>query len=89
MNAFDQCVLRQSGAYLNVSAMFGGAMVFAGEGLFDPRTSALGFAGRYANGAPAQVRAQLMPNGMINGILTVANPWGFPMSNPLVLQRMQ
>lgn len=89
MNVFDQCMLRQSGAYLNVAAVLGGTMIFAGEGLFDPRTRAIGFAGRYANGAPAQVRAQLLPNQMINGILTVANPWGVPMSNPLLLQRLQ
>jgi hypothetical protein len=89
MNVFDQCMLRQSGAYLNVAAVLAGTMIFAGEGLFDLRTRAIGFAGRYANGAPAQVRAQLLPNQMINGILTVANPWSVPMSNPLVLQRLQ
>lgn len=89
MNVYDQCVLRQSGAYLNVSAVFGGMMIFAGEGLFDPHSRALAFAGRYVSGAPAEVRAQLLPNAVINGILTVPNPWGFPMSNPLVLQRLQ
>lgn len=89
MNVYDQCVLRQSGAYLNVAAVFGGMMIFAGEGLFDPRTRALAFAGRYLSGAPAEVRAQLLPNAMINGVLTVPSPWGVPMSNPLVLQRLQ
>ena len=89
MNAFDRCAIRQSGAYLNVAAMIGGMMIFAGEGLFDPHARALAFAGRYANGAPAEVRGQLLPNGMINGVLAVQNPWGVPMTNPLFLQRMQ
>jgi hypothetical protein len=89
MNVYDQCVFRQSGVYLNVAAMMGGMMTFVGEGLFDPRTRALAFAGRYANGSPAQVRAQLLPNGAINGILAVPNPWGVPMTNPLFLQRIQ
>ena len=89
MNFYDRCTIRQSGAYLNVAAMIGGMMTFAGEGLFDPRTRAIGFAGRYANGAPAAVRAQLLPNGMITGTLSVQNPWGVPMANPLFLQRAQ
>lgn len=89
LNAYDQCAIRQSGAYLNVAAMIGGMMIFAGEGLFDPRTRALAFAGRYANGAPAQVRGQLLPTGLINGVLAVPNPWAVPMTNPLLLQRMQ
>jgi hypothetical protein len=89
MNFFDRCVIRQSGAYLNVAAMMGGTMTFAGEGLFDPQARALAFAGRYANGAPAQVRGQLLPNGMINGVLAVQQPWGFPMTNPLFLQRVE
>jgi hypothetical protein len=69
--------------------MIGGMMTFAGEGLFDAHARALAFAGRYANGAPAQVRAQLLPNGLINGVLAVQNPWGVPMTSPLFLQRMQ
>jgi hypothetical protein len=89
MNTFDRCVIRQSAAYLNVAAMMGGMMTFAGEGLFDPNARALAFAGRYANGAPAQVRAQLLPNGMINGVLAVQNPWGAAMTSPLFLQRVQ
>lgn len=89
MNVFDRCAIRQSGRYLNVAAMIGGVMTFAGEGLFDPRARALVFAGRYANGAPAQVRAQLLPNGVISGVLAVHNPWGVPMTNPLFLQRVQ
>src|SRR3954447_22602331 len=40
MNAFDRCAIRQSGAYLNVSAMMGGTMIFAGEGMVDPPTRA-------------------------------------------------
>jgi hypothetical protein len=55
MNAYHRCAIRQSGAYLNVAAMTGKMMTFAGEGLFDPHARALAFAGRCANGAPAQV----------------------------------
>jgi hypothetical protein len=89
MNFYDRCVIRQSGPYLNVAAMIGGMMTFAGEGLVDPGSRVLAFAGQYANGAPAQVRAQLLPNGAISGMLAVANPWGVPMTNPLFLQRVQ
>lgn len=89
MNFLDRCAIRQSGPYLNVAAMIGGMMTFAGEGLVDPASRMLAFAGQYANGAPAQVRAQLLPNGAISGMLAVANPWGVAMTNPLFLQRVQ
>jgi hypothetical protein len=89
MNFYDRCTIRQSGPYLNVAAMIGGAMTFAGEGLVDPPSRMLAFAGRYANGAPAQVRAQLLPNGAISGMLAFVTPWGVPMTNPLFLLRAQ
>jgi hypothetical protein len=89
MNFYDRCAIRQSGPYLNVAALIGGMMTFAGEGLVDPGSRTLAFAGQYANGAPAQVRAQLLPNGVISGMLAVFNPWGVPMTNPLFLQRVQ
>lgn len=89
MNPMDRCAVRQSGRYLNVTAMAGGVPIFVGEGLIDPHAGLLGFAGRYANGSPAAVQARLLPGPIINGVLTVQSPWGYPMSNPLFLQRVQ
>jgi len=88
MNPMDQTYIRQYGPYLNVIAGVGGVPTFMAEGLFDPGSLVLRVVGRQSTGGPAQVHAQLMPNWMMHGTMTISNPWGTPMMVPLMMQRV-
>jgi hypothetical protein len=61
---------------------------FMAEGLFDPHSLTLRVVGRQSTGGPAESQAQLMPNWMMHGTMTILNPWGVPMTMPIAMQRV-
>lgn len=88
MNPMEQSYIRQFGPMLNMVAGIGGIPGFTAEGLFDPSTGTVRLVGRYVNGSPGEVNAQLHPNWVIHGVVMFLNPWGVPMTAPTVAQRV-
>ena len=81
-NPMDQTYIRQFGPYLNLVAGIMGMPTVVAEGLYDPVHRSVYIVGRYFNGAPVEVRSQLLPNWMLQGVMTVPGPMGFPMQMP-------
>lgn|ERR1700730_7697058 len=88
MNPTDQTYIRQYGPYLNVIAGLYGTPTFFGEGLFNIQQCQVHVVGRYLNGSPMEARAQLFPNWMMQGMMTIANPFGMPMQSPLFMGKV-
>jgi hypothetical protein len=88
MNPMDQTYIRQYGPYLNVVAGIAGMPTFMAEGLFDPASLTLRVVGRQSNGQPAESQAQLLPNWVMHGTMTILNPWGMPMTGQIMMQRV-
>lgn len=81
-NLMDQTYIRQFGPYLNLVSGIMGMPTFVGEGLYDPTHRSIYILGRALNGAPVEVRTQLLPNWTMQGVMTVPGPMGFPMQMP-------
>lgn len=88
-NWYEHTYIRQFGPYLNLIAGMAGGMVgvFA-EGLLNPTNGFVHIVGRYANGMPIEVRAQLYPNWTLQGSKVFPGPFGQPMQMIFVLGKI-
>jgi hypothetical protein len=88
MNPMDQTYIRQYGPYLNIIAGVGGMPTLYAEGLFDPMQSLIIARGQYINGTVVQVQLRLLPNWMLQGIMTAQGMIGMPMQAPILMGKV-
>jgi len=88
LNPLDQTYIREFGPYLNVVTGIAGMASGFGEGFFVPNHSAICVAGLYITGVPFEARARLLPNWVVQGVLTSVNPFGMPLEMPIFMAKM-
>jgi hypothetical protein len=88
MNLMDQTYIRQYGPYLNIIAGVGGMPTLYAEGLFEPMQGLIMAQGAYVNGAMVRVQLQLLPNWMLQGMLSVQGMYGMPMQVPIMMMKI-
>lgn len=85
----EQTYVRQFGVYLNLITGIGltmnGSPLLFSEGVFDPMHGVVHVVGRFVTGAALEMRAQLLPNWMLQGVIAQSNVFGMPTHLPLLL----
>jgi hypothetical protein len=87
-NLYDQTFIRQYGPSVNFVSGIGGTPTAFGEGLFDPIHRIVHVVGRNMYGWPIESRGQLLPNWMIQGMMTWVNQFGQPIQTPYIMSRI-
>jgi hypothetical protein len=75
LNPADQTYIRQFGTYINFVGGIGGIPTAFGEGLFDLSHLIIHLVGRNPMGAPFEIRSQLLPNWVIQGLGLTMEPF--------------